>query len=194
MHADVALTLIFRNLKKSENYKVEGLSKNIKEIFSKTGQEMSDSIKIEYIIDPIINIFEDSEGINSIAINMGCNFYYTGAKIGDDFDLLLSHKRQLFLKIMPKVCFLMGFLYQAKPYCFGECVDSTYIAKCKSKEYYGGQMLQNYVGEQPDPSDSIIDLYHWLSILNNGYSELDTSIVYSLFPKEKITLPIIEKS
>lgn len=170
MHADIGMTIVFRNVEKKENYKLDWLKKTVKSLIQSKSMEAGKSVHVEYIIELVINVFKDYKGINSMAINMGYNYYYDSkdAKVQDDIIYSVNKK------IILNMTILIKNEYEGKFYCLGICPGSTYVANSKLKEHGIGSL---YFGK---PNDKWFE-YFW--------KPMDSSIVYSIFPKEKITLP-----
>ncbi|HEC37320.1 hypothetical protein LCGC14_2332310 [marine sediment metagenome] len=177
MHADRGLTAIYRNIERKNDYKLEWLKKTVKEVMENQAKKKSNStINFEYIVDPIINVFDDYRENYTLAIVMGYNYFYNSED---------HYPHQFEKEVLKSLGFLIGSEYKGVLYCFGISQDVPYVGRQKSKEIFEGLLLQNYVG--PIPSDASFDLYAWNVV--SEWSWVDNSIIYSIFPEEKITLP-----
>ncbi len=202
MHADMGLTIVYRSIRKLENYRIEWLKKTVKTLNESQSQKIkilgkfADSVgesnlkyfktpeelinlaekgdfNVEFIIEPIIYIFKDYKGVNSLAINMGYNYFYNSKIEEERHDIILN----LNMNIVQHIDLLVRSEYGGKRFCYGISHDNLYVANSKEKELKVGSL---YFGKPPDNLDTI-DEYFW-----PGF---DSSIVYSIFPKNKITLP-----
>jgi len=173
MHADIGLTSVYRSIERKTNYKLEKLKKAVIFLI----RELSDLIceenliRVEYIIDPVINVFMDNKGVNSIAVNMGYNYYYDSIYEEMRHDIV----RDLIVKISRNLNILIKSEYGGNFFCYGICFDNLYVASSKNKEHGIGSI---YFSKKPK---DLKDEYGWPG--------LESSIVYSIFPKDKITLP-----
>ncbi|MHA1191037.1 MAG: hypothetical protein ACTSP9_01920 [Promethearchaeota archaeon] len=179
MHADRGLTAVYRNIIRKDDYKLELLKKNVKDVMESQAKKYSNSnsiVNIEYIVDPIITIFNDNQENNILAIVMGYNYFYESED---------HYPQQFEEEVLNSLGFLIDYEYKGVLYCFGICQDVPYVGRQKSKELYGGTLLTNYVGIIPP--DACFDLYAWNVVSERRW--VDKSIIYSIFPEEKITLP-----
>ncbi len=187
MHADHAITIVFTNLKIQDDYRLEWLRKTVKnsirDISKKVSHQDGKNSNVEYIIEPIIHIFDNYKGLNTMAINMGYNFFYESKYDNEWFDFSFNLNKQL----IANVNFLISSEYGGIIYCFGACADNPYVSHQKSKDVYGGMLVQLYGNEPSDGKPKDQFFYSWFA-----QGEIDSSIIYSIFPKEKITLPKIE--
>ena len=177
MHADRGFTAIYRNITRKDDYKLKWLKKSVKDAMESLTNKNSNSIyNIEYIVNPIINFFNDNQENNILAIVMGYNYFYESEEE--------RNYPHLFEKdVLNSLGFLIDYEYKGALYCFGICQDAPYVGHQKSKELFGGRLFQNYVGSIP--SDICFDSYLWM--VEGRW--VDESVIYSIFPEEKITLP-----
>ena len=141
---------------------------------------------VELIINPLIHIFEDYKGTNSMAINLGYNYYYNDI-IGEkriDLHMKIDHD------ILSNLITLISSEYNGKFFAFGFCSDSSYVEfhkKQKMARIFGNSYIQHVIGDRSEVTDN----YMWLDSLIS--KEIDSSLIYSIFPKDMITLPDKEK-
>lgn len=141
---------------------------------------------VELIIDPVISIFEDYKGNLSMAINLGYNYYYSDT---------ISEKRQelhtlLDGDILENIITLISSEYKGRFFAFGFCNDSSYVAFHKKKlmkSMLGNSYFQHVIGD----IKNVTDIYLWMDSLI--IKPIDSSIIYSMFPKDKITLSDTKK-
>lgn len=137
------------------------------------------------IIDPIINIFEDSEGRNCMAINLGFSYYikedWTDAQEYLQIFKMYGRILSYFYDILGRDKVPSQFLYN------GFCNRSSYVQKIhqdKQKKELG-RVIPILALSNKEP----LDEYSWA---NFSGSEVDSSLIYSYFPKKFITLPSME--
>ena len=170
MHADIGLTIVFKDVREVKNYRLDRLKKTVKAIIkvNSTYYTKEIIIDVEYIIDPIINIFKDLEGINLMAVNMGYNYYYDSKYEEERFMVDMT----LRARIRDNLAILIPSLYEGRLFCYGVCHDSSYVENSLSNEHFGGRMGSLYLG---GGNNDAKDEYDWLkSIIKDGYIEWDS--------------------
>lgn len=166
---------------------IKKLLKNVKEKSTYPSPNADDSLfSVELIIDPVISIFEDYKGILSMAINLGYNYYYS--------DIISEKRLELHTKldgdILVNIITLISSEYKGKFFAFGFCDDSSYVAFNKKrlmKSMLGNLYFQHVIGDMKN----VTDIYLWMDSLIS--KPIDSSIIYSMFPKDKITLSDTKK-
>ncbi len=192
MHEDKGLTCVFRGIGKFENNNLDWLKKSVKSIIvvNSTYYVKEIIIDVEYIVDPIINVFTDLEGTNSMVVNMGYSYYYDSKYEEERHNV----SKTLNARIRDNLAILIQSLYGGKLFCFGICFDSSYVESSKSNELFGGRMGSLYIDKfQFVSNNDAKDEYYWAGYDNtkdeNNWGILDNTFVYSIFPESKITLP-----
>ncbi|MFX1412565.1 MAG: hypothetical protein ACFFA2_01885 [Promethearchaeota archaeon] len=187
IHADRALSYIFRAIDKVKDDNLNWLKDTIKQLVENIAKksiypsqdEENSLFFVELIIDPMISIFEDYKGNNCMAINLGYNYYYDESIE----ELRMELHTQLDVNIGKSLMVFISTEYHCSTYGFGYCQDSSYVAYFKRKEF-GLSSIQAIFGTNDE-----LDKYYWIIFLNQQLVPMDSAIIYSIFPKDKITLP-----
>ncbi len=138
---------------------------------------------IEHVIKPVVNTFNDYKGKLCLSIILGYGYRYNCIEDAR-LDEIAELNKVFILNIVP----LLQKEYGINPmYCFGDCLNSSYVEH-ERKESFGSTSLTLNLAVGGDIVDN--DYYAWrlLNYTTGKVDDLDTSIIYSLFPKENITL------
>ena len=166
---------------------IKELVKNISEKSTYPSNNIDNALfSIELIIDPVISIFEDYKGALSMGINLGYNYYYSETISEKIFNL----HTKLDGEILSNLLTLISAEYKGIFFAFGFCNDSSYVAfhkKKMMKGWFGNSFVQFTFGDESE----VLDKYLWMDSLLS--KQINSSIIYSMFPKEKITLSDAKK-
>ena len=181
MHGDHGLTMVFRGIKKEEDYGIEGLQKAILILIEKFKKEVS-NLTIETYIKPIINIFQDSTETNCMAILLGYGYSYKCSE---------KKRMEAITDFNLKLCsfgLIITIKYLSVIYCEGDCYDSSFV-----ENFRHGRI--HTVTLSPEGFSPRTDEYSWemMDYKTSSSNHVESSTIYSLFPLDKITLPKIEK-
>ena len=171
----IAISQIFNAIDVKDDYNLEELSKMVMELIESVSKESeSERWKVEIIIKPIINIFNDFEGKLCLALNFGLRI--------DCYDDYSKYERLFSRQLARIIPPLIETLYGGYLKIVGRCNDHSYV--------------QNYLWDQfkiPILIDGPIshDDYTWVrQNANKKYEGLiGKYAVFKIFPKEMITLP-----
>lgn len=171
MYGDHGFSMVFREIKTKDDYEIENMQKRI--MIEQVKKEIL-HLRIEKYINPIINVFQDFEEKNCMAILLGYGYSYTCDE-KKRIDAVFTVNLNLSYII------LKSFTTLAVPvlYCVGNCYDNSYVEKIRR----GKSITLTYSLTGSNPRT---DEYSWVT---SSSTKIASSTIYSLFPKEKITLP-----
>lgn len=121
-----------------------------------------------------------------MAINLGYNYYYNDNISEKRLDLHTKLDGDILLNLTT----LISSEYKGKFFTFGFCDNSSYVAfhkKKMMKGWLGNSYIQITIGDE----SNTLDKYLWMDSIFS--KSIDSSIIYSMFPKEKITLSDAKK-
>ncbi len=192
MHEYWAFSFLCSNIEEKQDYRIDWLKKNVKEIVIDTGEEKSnDEISVETVIDPIINVFSSygKTPVKCLAINYGYRCW-TSEKLSNSrnrilLDYIGNIQSRINLEIFKCILEIIN-LKESEPIniFYGMCNDHSYV-----QEYESENIIK--LGVKPH------DKYIWFD--SNGKKEDSegvsySEVIYRLFPKKYITLPSKESS
>lgn len=116
----------------------------------------------------------------SIILGYGYKFTCTVDECGNEL-------MQLNSELFRNISLLLKKEYDVHPYCIGDCIDSSFVEFERKKNTSGSNTISfdfSFGGK------SETDVYYWRvpNYTSFKLETLDSSIMYSLFPKEHITL------
>jgi len=193
MHSYVAYSFLFIDVRIKEDFKFDQFRKTTTELIEEVAYEtkyppLDDCIdeedyeencqfQVEDVIEPVINIFDDFMRRNCIAINTGfCSF----VKEGFNEDKLFEQYNLILMKILVKLTILIKYYGLL---AWGICFNNSYV------EQYHQEHMKTLIfclGKNKD-----IDKYIWFLFDKKGNitaKKVDSSLIYTVFPKQYITL------
>ncbi len=98
----------------------------------------------------------------------------------DLMDDIIQLNSELFKQIVP----LLTREYGINPYCFGDCPNSSFV------EFERKKGSNTITFDFSFGGNKMTDVYYWKmpNLTTFKWDTPDSSIIYSLFPEEKITL------
>ena len=193
-HSYNAVTYLFIDINLNEEFIFHEarklINESIKEIAEKTTYPPLDesidnedfNFQIEDVIDPIINIFNDTEGRECLAVNFGfCSF--NSESLSNT--IILEQIGMFNKKILTAILMHMKrYEFWFKVMFVGICLDSSYVEKIHQ------DLMKKILGKPPLifslGMNNITDQYYWVM----KQKIYESSTVYKIFPKFFITLPI----
>jgi len=193
MHEYWALTFLCENIEEKQDYRIDWLKKNVKEIVIDIGEEKSnDEFSVETVIDPIINVFSSygKTPVKCLAINYGYRCWTSERLSNSRNRILLDYigniQSRINLEIFKFILEIINLKEAKEPIniFYGMCDDHSYV-----QEYESENIIK--LGAKPH------DKYIWFD--SNGKVEDSegvsySEVIYRLFPKKYITLPSKESS
>lgn len=183
MHGDHAFSIVFRDINSSID---STLNKNwlSNTVFSLVKSKSMESrlFNIEHIIKPVVNMFKDYKGKMCLSIILGYGYRFSCS-----VDELGNELMQLNSELFRNIALLLKKEYDMHPYCIGDCPDSSFVEFERKKNT---SSLNTITFDFSVGGESETDVYYW-RVPNYSSFKLETpdsSIIYSLFPKEKIIL------
>jgi len=187
-HNYIAYSFIFINIERKEDYNIDWLKKTLKKLVIKEGEEVKTTsfsgdyfdFQVEYVIDPIINIFEDYKNRNCMSINIGFSIEFSFGFHKQEKDS--EQKIRILNKLLKDLLFI-PYEYKGQFYAFGGCNNNSYVQKERFEKK--GFIMSFVMGNDPN-----LNKYEWFF---PNYQKIDSTIIYSMFPKKYITLTTDEK-
>jgi len=182
-----AFTYIYRNVEEEREYDLEWLKETFKKLFWKiVSNSKSDDSGGDYyvanLLNPIIKIFKDYKGINSMAIISGfklrCTYEVSDSKIFKFVDRVLNTVGSGGLH------FLINDKYKGEFFGFGLCNDHSHI----QNEFSSGLFVTG-----PKSHDE----YIWVILDNKVMKVIDSQLIFTMglfennFPSLNINLLVI---
>lgn len=137
---------------------------------------------IKHVIKPVVNTFKDYKERVCLSIILGYGYEFSCG-----IDELGNELMQLNAELFSNIGLLLRKEHKISPYCIGDCPDSSFVEFERKKNTSGKDTItfDFSVGGSIET-----DVYYWRvpNFTTGKVDALDSSIIYSLFPKEKITL------
>ncbi len=183
LYRDLAFSIVFREINQVEDYRKDWLAETAHKLVKNKLREVS-KIDVEHIITPVINIFDDYKDRKCLSLIFGYGYYYDCAQ-QEMFNEVFAINKSL----LDNTLLLIRNEYGGILTYIGNCLDSSYVEAERKKYTIGSSTITMEFGF----GDSNIDNYAW-NIVESGifqinFKTLDSSLVYSVVPKEQITLP-----
>lgn len=174
-----AFTYIYRNVEEKSEYNLDWLRKAFKNMFWKTvssskSNDSGENYYVPNLLNPIIKIFKDYKGINSMAIN-------TGFKLHCSYDVPNSDLNKFINRVLREgdrggLHFLINDRYKCEFFGYGLCDDHSYI----QNEFSSGLLV---TGPQSH------DEYIWVILDKKVMRKVNSQLIFTMFSEENVTLP-----